>query len=262
MKGYKGFKKGMVYRGKQYAENTTFEEQGNKSATNKSHIGAKLSIASFIKALVDFTFSKIDFKNAKSTNTGDRSAATNTGNWSVAKNTGYRSATTNTGDYSATTNTGCRSAATNTGNWSVAKNTGYRSAATNTGNCSTAANTGNCSAATNTDDYSAATNTGNCSAATNTGDYSAAANTGNCSAATNTGNWSVAEVSGNDSFAICTGINGKAKGKLGCYIALAEYGVDKGHYHLRFFKTHKVDNETIKADTWYTLKNGEFCVAE
>ena len=72
----------------------------------------------------------------------------------------------------------------------------------------------------------------------------------------------MAEVSGNDSFAICTGVNGKAKGKLGCYIALAEYGVDKGHYHLRFFKTHKVDNETIKADTWYTLKNGEFCVAE
>lgn len=97
MKGYKGFEKGMVCRGKQYTENTTFEESGDvelcksgmhfcenpfgvlqyypfmnedgtmnefakvealgncktvndKSATNKLHIGAKMSIAELVKA--------------------------------------------------------------------------------------------------------------------------------------------------------------------------------------------------------------------
>lgn len=60
-------------------------------------------------------------------------------------------------------------------------------------------------------------------AATNTGDWSAATNTGNQSAATNTGNRSAAAVEGRESFAIATGIEGKAKGSLGCYIAVAEY---------------------------------------
>lgn len=95
-------------------------------------------------------------------------------------------------------------------------------------------------------------------AATNTGDWSAATNTGNQSAATNTGNRSAAAVEGKESFAIATGIEGKAKGSLGCYIAVAEYEETEDGYHLVDFKSHIVDGETIKADTFYMLKNGEF----
>ena len=90
-----------------------------------------------------------------------------------------------------------------------------------------------------------------------------ATNTGDRSAATNTGDRSAAEVSGNESFAICTGFDGMAKGSLGSYIALAEYGRDEdGEMHVINFKTHKVDGQTVKADTWYTLKNGKFCEVE
>jgi len=286
-KGYKGFKKGLICdpTGKnpfQYAENTTFEESdakicncglhfcenpfdvldhygfvGNdgtlnefaevealdecltddnkKFVTKKLHIGAKLSIAGLVQAFVDFTFGKVDWKNGAATNTGDWSAATNTGNRSAATNTGYQS---------AATNTGYQSAATNTGDWSAATNTGNRSAATNTGN------------------RSAATNTGYQSAATNTGNRSAATNTGNRSAATNTGNRSAAAVEGKESFAIATGVEGKAKGSLGCYIAVAEYEETEDCYRLIDFKSHIVDGETIKADTFYMLKNGEFVETE
>jgi hypothetical protein len=153
MKGYKGFAPGLVCRGKQYAENTVFEEEkavicnsgmhfcenpfdvleyygfvnddakindfaevealekpntddNKKFCTTKLKVGAKIGIAGLIKAFVDFTFSKVDFKNGAATNTGDRSAATNTGDKSAATNTGYRSAATNTGYRSAATNTG------------------------------------------------------------------------------------------------------------------------------------------------------------
>ena len=86
-----------------------------------------------------------------------------------------------------------------------------------------------------------------------------ATNTGNRSAATNTGDYSAASVEGKSSFAIATGINSKAKGKLGCYIAVAEWGQkDDGEYELINFKSHKVDGKTIKEDTYYTLKNGKF----
>ena len=97
------------------------------------HIGEELTLPNFIGAGVKFILDKVDFKNAPATNTGNSSAATNTGDNSAATNTGYGSAATNTGNNSAATNTGYGSAATNTGNSSAATNTGYGSAATNTG---------------------------------------------------------------------------------------------------------------------------------
>ena len=267
--GYKAFNPGMICRGKQYEENAVFEEpeakicntgmhycknpfdvlehygfvndnaeinefaevealadektdDGRKFCTTKLKIGAKLSIHNFVNAFVEFTLKRTNGEST-ATNTGDRSAATNTGNWSAATNTGNWSAATNTGDWSAATNTGDQSAATNTGNWSAATNTGDRSAATNTGK------------------QSAATNTGNWSAATNTGDWSAATNTGK------------------DGVAVSWGRRGKARGEKGCYLVLAEYDDSN---NLVCAKMEKVDGERIKENTFYTLKNGEFAVAE
>ena len=221
MKGYKGFNKDMTCRNKQYAENTVFEEaeaeicssgmhfcenpfavldyygfvgangalnefaevealdecktdDNEKYCTKKLKIGAKIGITGLIKAFVDFTFSKIDFKNASESNTGYRSAATNTGN---------------------------QSAATNTGNWS------------------------------------------------------AATNTGNWSVATNTGNWSAAAVGGNGSVAIATGYESKAKANVGSAIVVCERD---DNYNLIGIKAAIIDGKNLKADTYYTLINGEF----
>lgn len=78
-------------------------------------------------------------------------------------------------------------------------------------------------------------------------------------AATNTGNYSAAEVSNGDSVAIVTGYNSKAKAGLGSAIVIAERAVWNGKtYPLINIKAAIVDGEKIKADTWYTLKNGEF----
>lgn len=141
-------------------------------------------------------------------------------------------------------------AATNTDAQSAAVNLGYRSAATNTGDLSAAMNTGDRSAAVNTGDYSAVVNSG---------DYSAAMNTGYRSAAVNSGTGSAAEVSNGDSVAIVTGYNSKAKAGLGSAIVIAERGDWNGKtYPLNNIKAAIVDGEKIKADTWYTLKNGEF----
>lgn len=94
--------------------------------------------------------------------------------------------------------------------------------------------------------------------ATNTGDYSAATNTGNQSAATNTGNYSAATVEGKESIALATGIKSKAKGKIGCFIVLAEWKEIDNEYHIVDVKSAKVDGKNIKEDTFYTLKDGKF----
>ena len=121
-----------------------------------------------------------------------------------------------------------------------------------------ATNTGDQSAATNTGDQSAATNTGDRSAATNTGYQSAATNTGDRSAATNTGDRSAASVEGKDSIAIVTGYDSKAKGAMGCWIVLTERGDWDGNtYPIIDVQAFKVDGISIKADTFYKLKNSK-----
>ena len=87
----------------------------------------------------------------------------------------------------------------------------------------------------------------------NTGDQSAATNTGNRSAATNTGDWSAATVGGAESIAVVTGYGSKAKGAVGCWLVLTERDEKM---HILGVRAVCVDGETIKADTFYMLKNG------
>ena len=240
----------------------------SKVASTKIKIGVELGLKGLIQAGVSFILDKVNWKADAATNTdaqsaavnlGYRSAATNTGDLSAATNTGDLSAAMNTGDRSAAVSTGDYSAVVNSGDYSAAMNTGYRSAAVNSGFQSAAVNSGIGSAAVSTGDYSAVVNSGDYSAAMNTGYRSAAVNSGFQSAAVNSGTGSAAEVSNGDSVAIVTGYNSKAKAGLGSAIVIAERGDWNGKtYPLNNIKAAIVDGEKIKADTWYTLKNGEF----
>lgn len=84
-------------------------------------------------------------------------------------------------------------------------------------------------------------------------------NTGDRSAATSTGDRSAAIVSGKGSVAMAIGYKSKAKGSLGCWIVLAE---QNDNYEIIDVQSVKVDGEKIKADTFYTLVNGEFIETE
>ena len=233
------------------------DPENSKVAASKLTVKAEIGLQGLIEEGVRYIKSKVDWENDKETNTED---------YSLATNVGYKSSATNTGNHSLSTNTGTRSASTNTGNCSVATNAGECSVATNTGNCSAATNAGNHSVATNTGYYSAAINTGTHSAATNngyrsvatnTGDYSSATNTGYQSVAINTGYDSVATVKGVDSIACALGVRGKAKGKKGCWLVLAEWEISCGYRSLQYVKSVFVDGEKIKEDTFYTLVDGQ-----
>ncbi|EBU0531337.1 hypothetical protein CRZ71_18770 [Salmonella enterica] len=119
-----------------YAETISFgitdsEEGGDtKIASSSITIKDELTLPQFIQRGIEWIWSKIDKSLEQQIMCGSWSAATNTGN---------RSAATNTGDCSAATNTGNRSAATNTGDCSAATNTGNRSAAEVSGSQSVAA---------------------------------------------------------------------------------------------------------------------------
>lgn len=82
--------------------------------------------------------------------------------------------------------------------------------------------------------------------------------TGNQSAATNTGDWSAATVAGKQSVAVSLGIEGKAKGALGCWIVLAEWKETDTGWERVDVQSELVDGDEIKEDTFYMLKNGQF----
>ena len=68
------------------------------------------------------------------------------------------------------------------------------------------------------------------------------------------------ESAGEDSVICCSGDASIVKAKLGSWITLAEwkYSIEKNRMVPQFVKTEFVDGEKIKADTWYKLFNGEF----
>ena len=261
MKGYKGFNKGLICLGKKYEENTVFEESNAEICRSGMHFCENpfdvLTYYPFVSDNAELNeFAEVE--SLAEVETDDEKKFC-TKKLKVGKKLDIAGLCSAFVDFTLGK---AVNSATNTGDCSAATNTGDCSAATNTGGCSAATNTGDSSAATNTGYYSAATNTGNRSAATNTGYYSAATNTGNHSAAITIGYRSSATVEGNESFAITTGMGSKAKGALGCYIAVAEWGKgENGEYQLKDFKAHKVDGKTIKADTFYKLVNGEFVEA-
>ena len=136
-----------------------------------------------------------------------------------------------------------------------------------TGDCAHAATTGDEAHAATTGDEAHAATTGDCAHAATTGygahaattGYGAhAATTGDCAHAATTGYRAHAAVSGNESIASALGIDGKAKGALGCWIVCAEWDIKNGGRHIECVKAAAVDGERIKADTWYMLKDGEF----
>ena len=68
------------------------------------------------------------------------------------------------------------------------------------------------------------------------------------------------ESAGEDSVICCAGHGSAVNAKAGSWITLAEweYSEDKNGYVPKFVKTEYVDGERIKADTWYKLIDGEF----
>ena len=82
------------------------------------------------------------------------------------------------------------------------------------------------------------------------------ATAGNHGAATARGKASVGE----NGLAVARGNDVRVKGGLGAVLVIAEE--DKSDYDIKDWAAVLVDGETIKADTFYMLKNGEFVEAE
>ena len=200
-------------------------EDSKKSAT-KLRIVAKLSLAGFIKASVDFLF----------------------------QNTRLSEENTASGDSSQLAASGYYSQLAASGDYSQLAASGYSSQLAASGDYSQLAASGDSSQLAASGDYSQLAASGYSSKLAASGDSSQLAASGDSSQLA---------MAGSDSVGAAIGINNKIKGVIGDWITLAEWEWDqeKDRYVPVCVKSAKIDGKKIKPDTWYTLKNGKFVEA-
>ena len=130
--------------------------------------------------------------------------------------------------------------------------------AATTGDGANAATTGYSANAATTGDGANAATTGDGANAATTGYRANAATTGDGANAATTGYRANASVC--SGVAVSIGIDGSAKGKIGCFIVLSEweFSKDKNKYEIKNCKSTKVDGKIIKEDVFYKLNNGKF----
>ena len=239
-------------------------DDDTKLASTKLKIGAELSIAGLVKASIEYTIKRTkkeagaaEYCGASSA-TGDCGASSATGNYGASSATGNCGASSATGNYGASSATGYRGASSATGYRGASSATGYYGASSATGNCG------------------ASSATGNYGASSATGYYGASSATGNCGASSATGYRGASSVDNATAVAIAWGACSKAKGVIGSHLVFADWeyngnaddddfekadaGIDS--WTFKGAKMVRVDGETIKENTWYTIRNGEVLEAQ
>ena len=129
------------------------------------------------------------------------------------------------------------------------------------GNAAASGENGNATASGENGNAAASGENGNAAASGVRGNAAASGENGNAAAsgergcAVSSGKYGSAEANGKQCIAVAFGEQGRARGKIGNWIVVAEYGSDG---EIIEPKIAVVDGENIKQDTWYTVKNGEF----
>ena len=109
-------------------------------------------------------------------------------------------------------------------------------------------------------DYAKIGSSGDSAKIGSSGDYAKIGSSGDYAQIGSSGDYAKIESAGEDSVICCSGDASIVKAKLGSWITLAEwkYSIEKNRMVPQFVKTEFVDGKKIKADTWYKLFNGEF----
>ena len=130
------------------------------------------------------------------------------------------------------------------------------------GNAAASGESGNAAASGESGNAAASGESGNAAASGVSGNAAASGVRGNAAAsgvrgtAAASGFYGSAEANGEQTVAIAWGVHSKARGKIGSYIVCTEY--DDENKTIKAARLGLIDGETLKPDTWYSLKGGEF----
>ena len=236
MKGYKGFEPGLICRGKQYAENTVFEEEEAEICSCGMHFCENpfdvLDYYGFTNDNGDFNeFAEVEALDEVKTNDNRKYC---TKKLKIGAKLSISKIINACVDFAIEKTSTC-----------IADNK------ISSGDFAQIGSSGD-SAQIGSSGYSARIGS--------SGDFARIGSSGDSARIGSSGDSAKIGSSGKDCVICCAGHNSAVKAKKGSWITLAEweYSKEKERYIPKCVKTEFVDGERIKEDTLYKLIDGEF----
>ena len=254
-KGYKAFSPGMICRGKQYAENTDYEEAGGAiCGEGMMHYCVNpfdtLNFYDLVGENGKFSdFAEVEALDPPVSGSDGKFAAKKLHIGAKLSFAGFVKACI---DYTKEqTIDNMPKSEIDTGNYAKIGSSGYSAKIGSSGNYAQIGSSG---------DSAQIGSSGDSAQIGSSGYYAKIGSSGNYAQIGSSGYYAKINSTGEDSVICCAGSGSVVKAKAGSWITLAEweYSDEKGRFAPRCVKTEYVDGEKIKADTWYQLKNGEF----
>ena len=263
-----------------------------KFCSRKLKIGVKLGLSGFVKACVDFVLEKtiaetpsenVDSGNsAQIGSSGDYARIGSSGNSAQIGSSGYCAQIGSSGDYARIGSSGNSAQIGSSGDYAQIGSSGDSARIGSSGDSAQIGSSGDCAQIGSSGDSAQIGSSGDCAQIGSSGNSTRIGSSGNSaqigssgnstrigSSGNSTrigssGNYAQINCTGSDSVICCAGHGSVVKAPIGCWITLAEWKYDGAKQRCVpvCVKTEYVDGEKIKADTPYTLKNGEFVEAD
>ena len=245
MKGYKGFEPGLICRGKQYAENTVFEEEEAEICSCGMHFCENpfdvLDYYGFTNDNGDFNeFAEVEALDEVKT---DNNRKFCTKKLKIGAKLSISKFINACVDFAIEKTSTC-----------IADNK------ISSGDFAQIGSSGDFAQIGSSGNSAKIGSSGNSAQIGSSGDSAQIGSSGNSAQIGSSGDFAQIGSSGKDCVICCAGHNSAVKAKKGSWITLAEweYSKEKERYIPKCVKTEFVDGERIKEDTLYKLIDGEF----
>ena len=282
LNGYKAFEPGMICKGKQYQENTDYEEEGGEICEKgmMHYCVNPFDVLNFYP-LVNDSGKVSDFATVKSL---EEPVSGDDGKFATKKlHIGVKlglagfvnacidyikekpiekapNSTVSSGDSAKIGSSGNYAQIGSSGNSAQIGSSGYYARIGSSGNYAKIGSSGYSAQIGSSGDSAKIGSSGYYARIGSSGASARIGSSGNYAQIGSSGDSAQIESSGEYSVICCSGAASIVKAKLGSWITLAEwkYLDEKNRMVPQFVKTEFVDGERIKADTWYKLIGGKF----
>ena len=272
MKGYKGFEPGLICRGKQYAENTVFEEEEAEICSYGMHFCENpfdvLDYYGFINDTGDFNeFAEVEALDEVKTNDNRKYCTKKLkigAKLSISKFINacvdFAIEKTSTCIAENKISSGNSAKIGSSGNSAKIGSSGDYAQIGSSGDSAKIGSSGYSAKIGSSGDFAQIGSSGNSAQIGSSGDSAQIGSSGYFAQIGSSGDFAKIGSSGKDCVICCAGHNSVVKAKKGSWITLAEweYSKEKERYIPKCVKTEFVDGERIKEDTLYKLIDGEF----
>ena len=294
-KGFKAFDPGMTCRGKQYAENSEYEEPEAEMCRCGMHFCQDPWDVTDHYDLVDDDghvpeFAEVEGEDVETdgnksvtrhlrigarlslggwikacigflferTDTDDRVQSSDE-RYAQLASSGYYARLASSGDYAQLASSGDYAQLASSGNSAQLASSGNSAQLASSGDYARIASSGDYAQLASSGNSAQLASSGYYARIASSGDYAQLASSGNSAQLASSGNSAQLASSGVHSIVCAIGLGSMAKASVGSWITLAEFD-ERGV--VKLVKTEQVDGERIKADTWYVLVDGEFKEAD